>query len=85
MAKDDRVGAASAPSGPGEGGLDIHLRSGGLQLGEDEKSAGQYSWCRMSQGRSVSTEERSGQNGSQSQALMLVKYDSEASPFYPAK
>src|SRR4051812_29728470 len=53
MAEDHRADAEGKTSGAGEGGLDIHVRGGGLQLGEDEKSAGQLSGCRMSQGRSV--------------------------------
>ena len=60
MAEDHRADAEGAASGPGEGGLGVHVRGGGLQLGADEESAGQLSWCRMSQGRSVPARAKAG-------------------------
>ena|ERR1700676_4546221 len=78
MAENDCAGEESAASGSGEGGLDIHIRGGGLQPSEDEKPAGQFSWCRMSKARSVSADGRSGQNGPQLEALNLLRHKSKA-------
>ena len=70
VAEDHHAHEEGEASGPGEGGLGFHLCGGGLQLGEDEESAGQLSWCRMSQGRSVPAR---GQSGPQLQALTYLK------------
>ena len=73
MAEDHRVAAEGAASGPGESGLGGYFRGGGIQAGEDEESAGEFSWCRMSEGRSVPARGQSEQKGPQLQALMPLE------------
>src|SRR5450755_2173499 len=65
MAEDDRPDEEGAASGNREGGLGVHLRSGGIQLGANAESTGQPGWCRMSQGRSVPERGQSDRKGSQ--------------------
>ena len=78
MAEDHRSDANGAASGFGEGGLGIYVRRGGLQSGADEEPAGQLSWCRMSQGRSVPTHGKVSKKMPQIQALRLSKRQFEA-------
>ena len=56
-----------------KGGLGVHVRGGGLQLGADAETDGQPSWCRMSPGRSVPARGRNGQNEPQIEALRRVR------------
>ena len=70
MAEDDCADAESTTSRAGEGGLGIHFRRGSLQPGADEESDGQFSWCRMRQGRSVPERGTNRENGPQLQALI---------------
>src|SRR5215467_14920551 len=69
VAEDHRPDAEGASSGVGESGLGVHVRRGSLQSGANEESDGQFSWCRMSKGRSVPARGQSAENGSQLQAL----------------
>ena len=77
MVEDNRTDAEGPTSRNREGGLGVHVRGGSLQPGEDEKSAGQLTWCRMSQGRSVPARGQSGQNAPQLQALTCLKSSAE--------
>src|SRR5271169_462653 len=60
MAEDDRTDAEGAASGNREGGLGVHVRGGGVQLGADAETVGQRGWCLMSQGRGVPERGQSG-------------------------
>src|SRR5262245_14778742 len=73
MAKDHRADAESASSGPGESGLGVHVRHSSLQSGADEESDGQFSWCRMSQGRSVPARGQNAQDRPQLHALRRLR------------
>jgi transposase len=61
-AQDHRAAAEGAASGAGESRVGVHVRGGGLPFGEDEKSAGPLSGCRLSPGRSAPAYRQSGQN-----------------------
>ena len=71
LAEGHRAAAQAETSRTVQGGMDLHLRGGGLQPGADAKADGQPSWCRMSQGRSVPARGESGQKTPQLQALTL--------------
>jgi hypothetical protein len=70
LVEDDRADAESAASWNSQGEVGLHVRIGGVQLGAHEESAGQFSWCRMSQGRSVPARGQNGKLGQQLQTLM---------------
>src|SRR5947209_17298939 len=53
MAEGHCADAQDEASRVGEGSMVVYVRGGGVQLGEDEESDGEASWCSMSRGRSV--------------------------------
>src|SRR3954449_9848642 len=73
MAEDHRADAQGEASGAREGQRGVHLRSGSLQLSEDEKSDGPFSGNCMSLGRSVSALGKSGQNEPPLSALARLR------------
>src|SRR5260370_26506101 len=65
MAEDDSTDAEGAASRNREGELGVHICGGSIQLGADAQTAGQLSWCSMSQRRSVPERGQSGRKGPQ--------------------